>query len=360
MNSPLQAFITREGARIYRIPLELFPQLEGFAHLVVTDQLTALIDVGSGFGDSNQQLEAGLAGLRAEFGEPVGWSDLTHILITHAHIDHFGGLPFVRERTAAPIGIHELDRRVLTGYEERLATVAGRLSRFLAEAGIEPEERADLMELHQLGKQLFASMPVEFTYEAVGMGLGPLEFVHVPGHSPGQVLILLDELMFSGDHILAEISPHVAPERLSLNTGLGHYLESLKRTRPLADRTRLVLGGHNPPFIDLAVRVDEIWELYRGRLARVLELTGSARSVAELADQLFGETGGYHRLLALEEAGAYVEYLNQRGYLGIMDFEQAGRDQPGTMRYQRVEGGAYRIPELDSAAAQIGDRHLRI
>jgi len=360
MSSALQAFITREGARIYRIPLDLFPQLEGFAHLVVTDQLITLIDVGSGFGDSNEQLEAGLASLRSQYGEPVGWSDLTHILITHAHIDHFGGLPFVRERTAAPIGIHELDRRVLTGYEERLAVVAGRLSRFLAEAGIEAEEQADLMDLHQLGKQLFASMPVEFTYEAAGMRLGPLEFVHVPGHSPGQVLILLDELMFSADHILAQISPHVAPERLSLNTGLGHYLESLKRTRPLAERTRLVLGGHNPPFTDLAVRVDEIWELYRGRLAGVLELTGSARTVAEIADELFGKTGGYHRLLALEEAGAYIEYLNQRGYLGITDFERAEREQPSPLRYQRVEREPYRIAELDSATAQIGERHLRV
>ena len=360
MKAQLQAFITRAGARIYRIPLELFPQLEGFAHVVVTDQLVALIDVGSGFGDSNEQLEAGLASLRSLYGEPVGWSELTHILISHAHIDHFGGLPYVRERTAAPIGIHELDRRVITGYEERLATVAGRLGRFLAEAGVEPEEQTDLMDLYQLGKQLYASMPVEFTFEAAGMGLGPLEFVHVPGHSPGQVLILLDELMLSGDHVLAEISPHVAPERLTLNTGLGHYLESLKRTRPLAERTHLVLGGHNPPFTDLAGRVDAIWELYRGRLARVLELTNTARSVAEIAHELFGKTGGYHRLLALEEAGAYVEYLHQRGFLGVPDFERLEREQTGPVRYQRVEGEPDQVLDLAAASAEIGERHLRI
>ncbi|MGH2621785.1 MAG: hypothetical protein ACRDHG_14620, partial [Anaerolineales bacterium] len=63
-----QAFISREGARVYRIPLELFPTLEGFAHVVVAGDLTALIDVGSGFGDSNEQLEAGLTSLRSEYG----------------------------------------------------------------------------------------------------------------------------------------------------------------------------------------------------------------------------------------------------------------------------------------------------
>jgi glyoxylase-like metal-dependent hydrolase (beta-lactamase superfamily II) len=192
------------------------------------------------------------------------------------------------------------------------------------------------------------------------MGLGPLEFVHVPGHSPGQVLILLDELMLSGDHILAEISPHVAPERLSLNTGLGHYLDSLRRTRPLAERTRLVLGGHNPPFTDLAGRVDEIRDLYRGRLARVLELTASARSVAEIAKELFGPTGGYHRLLALEEAGAYVEYLHQRGSLGVPDFDRLEAEQPGPVRYQRLEGEPDQFLKLAAAQVEIGERHLRI
>ncbi|MEK6588192.1 MAG: MBL fold metallo-hydrolase [Chloroflexota bacterium] len=360
MNFEVEAFITRGGARIYRIPLYLFPELYGYVHLLITDEIVALVDVGSGFGDSNEQLEAGLQAVRTKYAESVGWSDLTHILITHAHIDHFGGLPYVRERTQAPIGIHELDRRVLTGYEERLATVAGRLNRYLAETGVSAEEREDLMDLYRLGKQLYASMPVEFTFEAAGMQLGPLEFVHVPGHSPGQVLILIDEVMLSGDHILAEISPHVAPERLTLNTGLGHYLDSLKRTRPFAERSRLVLGGHNAPFSDLDGRVGEIWELSSQRLRRVLELADTPRTIAEIAHDLFGHAAGYHRLLALEEAGAYVEYLQQRGYLGVEDLELLERADGTPIRYQSVRDGAYQLPELTAARSQNGARNVRV
>lgn len=360
MNFDVEAFITRGGARIYRIPLYLFPELPGYVHLLVTKEITALIDVGSGFGDSNKHLEAGLRAVRAKYGERVGWSDLTHILITHAHIDHFGGLPYVRERTQAPIGVHELDRRVLTGYEERLATVAGRLHRYLTEAGVTPEEREDLMDLYRIGKQLYASLPVEFTFEAAGMQLGPLKFVHVPGHSPGQVLILIDEVMFSGDHILAEISPHVAPERLTLNTGLGHYLDSLMRTRPLTARTRLVLGGHNAPFTELAGRVDEIWELYRERLGKVLQLAEAPRTIAEIANDLFGHAAGYHRLLAMEEAGAYVEYLQQRGYLGVEDLELLERADAPPIRYQSLRDAAYRFPEISAARSESGARHVRI
>jgi len=41
-------------------------------------------------------------------GTDVTLPNLTHILITHGHIDHFGGLSYVRPLTPANVGIHEL------------------------------------------------------------------------------------------------------------------------------------------------------------------------------------------------------------------------------------------------------------
>jgi glyoxylase-like metal-dependent hydrolase (beta-lactamase superfamily II) len=352
MKPRLEAFIARSGARIYRIPLHLFPELWGFAHLVVSDEVVALVDVGSGFGESNQQLEDGFQRVRTEYGEPIDWTDVTHILITHAHIDHFGGLHYVRERTSAPIGVHELDQRVLTRYEERVATAARRLGAFFSETGITEDETQDLLDLYLLGKQLFSSTEVDFTFEAAGMRIGALEFTHVPGHAPGQIVIRIGEILLAADHILPEISPHIAPERLTLNTGLGHYLESLMRTRPMAEQIRLVLGGHQRPFADLAGRIDEIWELYRERLDRVLSILDQGQTVAEISDQIFGETAGYHRLLALEEAGAYVEYLHQRGYLKTEAATAQDGRKPPAIRYQRAVEVAHTIPHaLDIAAS---------
>jgi glyoxylase-like metal-dependent hydrolase (beta-lactamase superfamily II) len=355
MKPKLQAFISRTGARIYRIPLHLFPELWGYAHLVVAGDVVALVDVGSGFGESNQQLEDGFQRVRTEYGESITWRDVTHILITHAHIDHFGGLHYVRERSSAPIGVHKLDLRVLTGYEQRVATVAGRLKQYFTEAGVAEDESQDLLDLYLLGKQLFSSMAVDFNFEAAGMSIGPLEFTHVPGHAPGQVIIQINEILLSADHILPEISPHIAPERLTLNTGLGHYLESLMRTRPLSEQVRLVLGGHQRPFSDLAYRIDEIWELYRERLDRVLGLLSQARTIAELSDLIFGETAGYHRLLAIEEAGAYVEYLHQRGYLQSDDHKQQTGGQAVATRFRRAADESLSIPRaLDMAVNLAG------
>lgn len=192
------------------------------------------------------------------------------------------------------------------------------------------------------------------------MRIGPLELTHMPGHTAGQVLIQVGDVLLCGDHILPEISPHIAPERLSLNTGLGHYLASLARTRPMAGQVGLVLGGHQRPFNDLAGRIDEIWALYRERLNRVISMLDQPRTILEIADLIFGETAGYHHLLALEEAGAYVEYLLERGYLSSeLGRQEDGRDA-GTIRYQRGDDEGHTIPDaLDTAVGLAGAGSLK-
>ena len=326
------------AARVYRIPLELFPGLSGYAHLVFADNHIVLIDVGSGVGYSNEQLEAGFKLIRDDFGENANWEALTHVLITHAHIDHFGGLRYVRKKTSAPLGVHKLDLRVLTSYEERLKIVAHRLTEYLIEAGVSNDERHEIMDLYLLNKHLFESVEVDFTYDEVEMRVGPLSLTHVPGHCPGQVVIQIDDILFSADHILKDTSPHQAPEQLTMNTGLGHYLESLEKIRPLAHSVNVSLGGHEDPIVDLGKRIDEIVTMHGDRLAVVLKQLESPQSIAELSKNLFPEVEGYHVLLGLEEAGAHVEYLAQRGYLSISNLDDMQPDRAVPIIYQRRGG----------------------
>ncbi len=345
------------GARIYRIPVEAFPGFGAYAHLVIADDVRALVDVGSGFGDSNRDLAAGLTVVHEEYSEPARWSDLTHILISHGHIDHFGGLHFVRERTQAPIGVHELDYRVLTHYEERLAVVAARLRDYLIEAGVGEDDGAALMRLYMTNKELFSSLPVQFTYEAVGNQIGPLEVIHVPGHCPGQVVVRCHDVLLTADHVLAGISPHQAPERLSLNTGLGHYLDSLRKLEPMLADINLALGGHEGPIEDLGGRIDSIEKLHWQRLQRVMQNLEAPKTIAELARELFPEASGYHELLALEEAGAHVEYLEQRGFLALTNHNELESGSARAISYAR---GSRAETELEFAfgghGAATGER----
>ena len=300
--------------------------------------LRVLVDAGSGFGESNTYLEAGREGVAQHLGQPFEWSDLTHILITHGHIDHFGGLNHVLPRCSARLGVHELDKRILTHHEERVAVVARRLGDYLIEAGVSPEGQRRLLELYRFNKVLFSSVPVDFTYEAAGMRLGPFEMLHVPGHCAGHVVIRLHEVLFSGDHVLEDISPHQAPERLTLSTGLDHYLHSLARLKSWRRQIRLTLPGHRQVITDLRRRITEIQAVHRARLEQVLDLLRDPHTIVEVSKSLFHDVSGYSVLLAIEEAGAHVEYLYQRGVIELANLPEVEAARgPVPLRYRRIQ-----------------------
>lgn len=330
-------FETAGGARIYRLPLEAFPDFWAYAYLILVGDAQVLIDTGSGFGDSPAALLNGLSQVSELDGTTVDPHTLTEILITHGHIDHFGGLLDLAPRTPARIGVHELDLRTLTNFEERLTLVARRLSTYLVESGVSPADREQLLNMYLLQKSLCRSVRVDFTYAAAGMRVGPLELLHVPGHCAGHVVIRLHDVLFSGDHVLEGISPHQAPERLTLSTGLEHYFDSLEALRRWAGDVRLTLGGHNDPVHDLNARIAAIRALHADRLRTVLASLEEPHTIADVAGLLFGRVDGYHHLLAIEEAGAHVEYLYRRGRLEIANLDELGeRAEAMAIRYRRV------------------------
>lgn len=318
----MNTYQTSGKADIYQIPLHEFPQLVGNVYIVIYRDYYVLIDTGSGFGDANQEIEQGMAEVGKLRGEQITFSHLSHIFITHGHIDHFGGLPYIRERSDAKVCIHELDRRIVSNHAERLSLAAHRLEEFLTEAGVSPEQREKELAMYKITKSLYRSVNVDMTYEALGMKIGPFKFIHVPGHCAGHVLIKLHDVLFSGDHILEKTSPHQAPEQITLSTGLETYLNSLEIARKLANVVKITLGGHEKPIYDLDGRIDEIRKVHRERLQMVLKLLESPCTIADISKYLFGKVEGYTVLLALEEAGAHVEYLYQRGYLNIANLAE--------------------------------------
>jgi glyoxylase-like metal-dependent hydrolase (beta-lactamase superfamily II) len=334
----MNSYTTSGNAKIFQITLHEFPGLVGNIYLVMFGKYRVLIDTGSGFGDSNQELEQGLEDISIANGEQISLSKLTHVFITHGHIDHFGGLPYISDHSNALICIHELDRRIVSNHQERLTLAAHRLEEFLVEAGVSADHRVKEIEMYKITKSLFRSVKVDLTYEALGMKLGPFKFIHVPGHSAGHVLIKLHDMLFSGDHILEKTSPHQAPEQITLSTGLDTYLKSLNTVRTLAKQVRLTLGGHENPVLDLNKRIEEIRTVHFDRLNQTLKILSKPRTISDVSKSLFGKVEGYTVLLALEEAGAHIEYLYQRGYLRIVNLSEVEENvNLVPILYQRVE-----------------------
>jgi sigma54-dependent transcription regulator len=119
--------------------------------------------------------------------------------------------------------------------------------------------------------------------------------------------------------------------------GLSHYFDSLERVRRVAAerRVRVALGGHEEPIEDLDGRVGAIRAAHDQRLDQVLELCREPRTLSEVSRGLFDQVRGYDVLLALEEAGAHVEYLYQRGALVAANLAEIERETEPVVRYER-------------------------
>ena len=104
---------------------------------------------------------------------------LTHILLTHGHIDHMGAASVIRERTDAPILIHEGDARLLAQPDVAVASM--------------------------LGIPAKACEASEFLREGMDIAIGEvlLRVRETPGHSPGSVCFVGDGYSFCGDLVFA-------------------------------------------------------------------------------------------------------------------------------------------------------------
>jgi glyoxylase-like metal-dependent hydrolase (beta-lactamase superfamily II) len=164
---------------------------------------------------------------------------LDAIWLTHAHIDHIGGIAGVKRRFDVPVHLHEADR-VLYDRGEAHAAFYG-------------------IPFEQPGA------PERVLAEDDLLSLGTHEFrvLHVPGHAPGHVVFHGDGLLLGGDLLFAGSIgrtdlPFCDPAKME---------DSLERICTLPDST-VVYPGHGPAT---SIGIERATNPFLNGIARVLK-----------------------------------------------------------------------------------------
>lgn len=329
----LKKFVSSGGVTVYKLPVEAFPNHVTNCYLVMDDPVT-LLDTGSGWDTANQELVECFAGLKDAFGESVSLKDVDRLIVTHGHIDHFGGVNFVVDESAADLGIHQLDMSVIQNFKERLLVSSNNLHFFLEQSGMPKEQMSAVLEMNKWSKDTFHERPVDFTFDEGKIEGGELIAYHAPGHCPGQVCLKLHDILFTADHILSRVTPNQSPEAITRYTGLGHYMSALRKIKKV-DGIRIGLGGHEDEMEELESRIDDTIAFHDSRLNKTLEILDEPKNTAEVSMGLFGKQMNYHVLLAMLETGAHMEYLYQRGELMVTNIEELEKEVNPVLIYQR-------------------------
>jgi glyoxylase-like metal-dependent hydrolase (beta-lactamase superfamily II) len=163
---------------VWRVPL-VGDWVNGFLFRDDDGQVTAL---DMGLKQSGKKVMAAIAAIGS------GPSDVTRLLLTHAHSDHAGGTGHVARETGLGVGVHVDDAGFVA--EGRVAPAATSLGRLFAKLS---------------GSATFAAVPVaeELTDGQVLDVAGGLRVVHTPGHSPGHASYLHEPsgVLVTGDAI---------------------------------------------------------------------------------------------------------------------------------------------------------------
>jgi glyoxylase-like metal-dependent hydrolase (beta-lactamase superfamily II) len=306
------------GPGVYRIPLPLPNDGLQAVNVYAIDHgdSVTLIDGGWAVAQTTRALERGLARLGR------GFPDISRILVTHVHRDHYSYALQLRRRwgTHIALGSGEADtlqaiRRLAHGQEEN--SMPPRL-RAAGASGL-----ADAMEQEFLASPDYWEPPDEWLQgrQQVALKDRTLEAIPTPGHTRGH-LVFTDETagMFAGDHLLPQITPSIGFEAAPAPSPLADYLRSLAAVKRLPDMR--LLPAHGPLTASTHERADALLAHHDRRLdASAAAVAGGADTGLAVARQLtwtrrerhLDELDPYNQRLAVLETVAHLSVLVTQG-----------------------------------------------
>lgn len=302
-----------EGVYALQVPIPNNPLGYLLAYLIKSDNSRkwTLIDTG-------WDVPVAMAALERQLGLiGIAMRDISDILITHSHPDHYGLAGKVKRLSGARLAMG----RIEAAFSEQRFTAwdnyAQAICHTLVENGITAEDCAAMWPVVPLTytRDHRVDILLDDGEEISRSGMA-LRVIVTPGHSPGQTCYYNAHrrLLFSGDHVLPTITPNVSYNPGSGDNPLADYLASLQKLREL--QVDLVLPAHEHCFTDLLRRIEEITDHHQERLQKLERLLGNVpKTVCDLAHEMSWSIGGWDDLDMRDRRLAALEVLAHLGYL---------------------------------------------
>ena len=292
------------------LPLPFKPTIVN-VYLVRAGRTWTLVDTGMHTGDSRRAFEAALA----EHG--IAPRDVTRIVCTHHHIDHYGTSGPYRDLTHAEVFLHPLEAERAAAS----ATASGENEAWNARNGVPaaaPEKRMPAPSL-AFGTLYSPAIPDTLLADGDEIPLGDsrvFEVVWTPGHTAGHCCLLLkpDGILFVGDHLLPKITPHVGLYPNGPENPLGDFLNSQEKVKRLD--AHMVCPAHGGVYDDHRRRASQLIDFHRVRKMTMLEaIRRRPLTPYEVALEAFAisPSNRFQVMAATSETLAHLELLRFEG-----------------------------------------------
>ncbi len=251
-----------------QIPIPNNPLGYTNVYLLHSDGEYLLIDAGW---DGEVALQS-LKKQTAEIG--VDLKDISRIIVTHGHHDHYGLVGRLREIFRPKVILHYLDKELIRQRVINADELLRQTDQWLRLNGLPTNLLLPSRPVPGETRRSIAPTPPDITVrggEIISVEDFNLQVIWTPGHSPGHICLYepTQKILFSGDHVLPVITPNISLPPQSESNPLGDFLKSLNTVKQLD--VKLVLPAHEHRFTDLKKRVEEIIQHHEQRNSEILE-----------------------------------------------------------------------------------------